>query len=47
MDERLRRLYNAVVATCSETVSINTALKAEQEAMILMEELTNELRNIK
>jgi len=43
IDERLRRLYNAVSTAHSETVSTITSTKADKEAMLLMEELTLEL----
>jgi hypothetical protein len=43
-DKRLKRLYNAIATAFSETVSDATSQKAEKEAMDLMEELTNELK---
>ena len=40
-DERLRKLYNAIATSHSETVSYATSEKLEKEASDLMEEITN------
>lgn len=47
IDDRLKRLYNAVATAHSDTVSYNTAMKAELEAQTIMEELTVELEKLK
>jgi len=45
IDERLRKLYNAVATAYNEGVSYHTAQKAEQEAFEIMEELTKQLQD--
>lgn len=44
-DERLRKLYNAIVTSHSETVSYTTSQKEAQKAFDLMEEITELLEN--
>jgi hypothetical protein len=45
IDERLRKLYNAVATAHGEGSSFNSAQKAEQEAYEIMEELTKVLQD--
>ena len=43
LDSRLKRLYNCIVQAHSETVSINTSMKSDDEAFKIMSKLTQEL----
>lgn len=43
-DTRLKKLYNAIATSHCETVSSTTSQKAEDEALELMEELTEQLK---
>jgi hypothetical protein len=47
IDDRLKKLYNAITTAHSDTVSFNTAMNAELEAQKIMEELTIELEKLK